>query len=289
MRLGAVIAEARPEDLVALASAGVTDVRLVVRWADLQSGPDRWSGDAVEALRTSVEQAASAKLRPWLALLGRRTPGWFEDEGGFADAKAAGRWWPRYVDGVAGAVGDVAQGWFPMAGPVGFAATAFAGRDPDVAAAGRRHLVVAWRDAWRVLRGGPPVASALALQPWDGEWPRALRTGDPTGAGTELEDLAGSGDLLGGILTAVPSGAAEEAAELLVRLADEGPELPVVVLVSLGGTNDDERAEAATVAADGIRLAAGDGVAIEAVFGDGLLDADGGPAPAAGVLGGLTG
>jgi hypothetical protein len=289
VRLGAVVAESRLDDLAALASAGITDVRLVVRWADLQPGPDRWSGDALDSLRAAVEQASTARLRPWLALLGRRTPGWFEDEGGFADGKAAGRWWPRYVEGVAAAVGDSAGGWFPMVGPVGFAATAFAGRDPDAAAAGRRNLVVAWRDAWRVLQGGPPVASALALQPWDTEWPRALRTGDPTGAGAELEDLAGSGNLTGGIVTIAPASTGEQPAELLVRLADEGPELALVVLASLGGSNDDERAEAATVAVDGVRLAAADGVAIETVFADGLLAADGAPAPAAGVLTALAG
>ena len=61
-----------------------------------------------------------------------------------------------------------------------------------MADAGRRALVVGWRDAWRILHGQSPVAAALAVEPWSDEWPRLLRTGEPTYAGLELDDLAGS-------------------------------------------------------------------------------------------------
>src|SRR5262245_25815801 len=98
VRLGAVLPTARPDDLSAVASIGAPAVRLPVRWPDLQPQADRWSGEATEVLASALGTAAAAGLAPWLALLGRRTPPWFEDEGGFADTKAAGRWWPRYVE-----------------------------------------------------------------------------------------------------------------------------------------------------------------------------------------------
>src|SRR2546423_1410000 len=130
--LGAVVDRTGPDERAALAAAGCRAVRVPARWRDLQPGPDRWDGDALEALARAADDAATVGLAPWVALLGRHVPGWFEDEGGFADTKAAGRWWPRYVDGVAGRVGELAGGWFPMVNPAGLAAEAFAPRDPDV-------------------------------------------------------------------------------------------------------------------------------------------------------------
>jgi hypothetical protein len=284
VRIGAVAAGDRPDDLAALASVGVTDVRLAVRWADLQPAADRWSGPAVEALATAIAGVREAGLSPWLALLGRRTPNWFEDEGGFADAKTVGRWWPRYVEGVADRVGDQAGGWLPIVGPVGFAEQAFAGHDDTVVAMGRRTLLVAWRDAWQVLHGGPPVATAIGLQPWDDEWPRALRTGEPVPNGLVLEGLSGACDLLGGLLTVDRGSSGEAIAELLVRLAAEGPDRPLTVLAALGGSSDDERADAAVVLADAVRLAVGDGVTVDLVMADPLVANDGGPAPAAEIV-----
>jgi hypothetical protein len=288
VRLGAVVAESRPDDLAALASAGVTAVRLTARWGDLQPGPDRWSGPAVETLAASVAAAQAAGLAPWLALLGRRTPNWFEDDGGFADAKTAGRWWPRYVEGVADRFGDDVAGWLPMVEPVGFAAHAFADGGETVMAMGRRTLLVAWRDSWRILHGDAPVSTAIALRPWDDEWPRALRTGEPVPNGLELEGLAGACDLLGALLAVDPSSPAEEWAELLVRLAAEGPDRPLAVLAALGGSNDEERADAAGVLVDAVSLTASDGVAVEITFADQLLAGDGSPAPAAEVVGTLA-
>jgi len=284
VRIGAVAAGDRPDDLAALASAGITDIRLAVRWAELQPTADRWSDPAVEALATAVDSVREVGLTPWLALLGRRTPNWFENEGGFTDAKTAGRWWPRYVDGLADRVGDRAGGWFPMIGPVGFAAQAFAGRDDTVVATGRRTLLVAWRDAWRILHGGPPIATAIALQPWDDEWPRALRTGEPLPNGLELDGLAGACDVLGGVVTVDRGTASEAIGERLVRLAAEGPDRPLAVLATLDGSGDDERADAAAVLTDAIGLTVADGVQIEIVLADPLLDADGAPAPASEIL-----
>ena len=284
MILGAVIDRTGPDERDALVAAGCTAVRVPARWRELQPGADRWDGDAVEALRTAVTDVAAAGLAPWVALLGRQIPPWFDDEGGFADTRTAGRWWPRYVDGMADRVGDVVAGWFPMVNPAGFAAAAFADRDPDVARAGRRNLIVAWRDAWRILRGPAPVATALVVSPWSDEWPRALRTGEPTPTGLELEDLAGSCDRLGGIVVVTPTTGADQPAELLVRLAAEGPERPVTVLAALEGPGDEERARAAEVAVEAVRLVGADGVDVHELFADSWLSDDGAPSSAAGVL-----
>jgi hypothetical protein len=281
VRLGAVIDRIGPDERAALVAAGVTELRIAARWATLQPRPGHWDGSALEALGAAVAAARDSGLEPWVALLGRRVPGWFDDEGGFADAQTAARWWPRYIDGLASRLGDAVGGWFPMVNPAGFAAAAFAGRDPDVAYGGRRALVVAWRDAWRILHGGAPVATALALDPWSDEWPRLLRTGEPASAGLELADLAGSCELLGGLVAIGPKTPVDQPAELLVRLAAEGPERPLAVLVALDGAGDEERADAAGVAAAVVRAVAADGVVIDAIFADSLLAADGGPAPAA--------
>ncbi len=280
-RLGAIADRLGPDTLSALVAAGATELRVPARWPVLQTRPGQWDGGALEALTTDVTAARDAGLSPWLALLGRRVPGWFDDEGGFADAKTAARWWPRYVDALASELGDTVAGWFPMVNPTAFAAEIFAERDADVAMAGQRNLVAAWRDAWRILRGGPPVATALAVHPWDDTWVRALRSGEPLPNGLELEDLAGACDFLGGIVPIDHHTDVDLPTERLVRLATEGPEGPLIVLATLGGTVDDERAVAAETLVAAVRLVAHDGVTVEVVFADSLLATDGAPSAAA--------
>jgi hypothetical protein len=286
-RFGAILDRPGPDRRAALRSAGANALRIPARWPELQPRQGQWDGQAIEQLRVEAADATAVGLEPWLALLGRRVPGWFDDEGGFGDAKNAGRWWPRFVDGLATELGDNVGGWFPMIDPAGFATLAFADLDPQAAFNGYRTLLVAWRDAWRILRGGPPVAAALALRPWDARWLRALRTGEPTETALEIEDLGGSCDLLGGIFRADATSTVDEPAELLVRLAEDGPERPLVVLLTLAGDNDDQRATAADRAGGAVRAVIGDGLDIAGVFADGLLSDDGAPAPAAEVLASL--
>jgi hypothetical protein len=283
-RLGAILDRPGPDHRAALVAAGCTALRIPARWPDLQPRAGQWDGEALENLRAQAADAAAAGLEPWLALLGRRVPGWFDDEGGFGDAKNAGRWWPRFVDALAGELGDNVGGWFPFTDPGGFAAAAFAELDPQAAFNGYRTLLVAWRDAWRILRGGPPVAPALALQPWDSQWPRALRTGEPTETALEIEDLAGSCDLLAGIFVTQATTAVDEPAELLVRLAEEGPERPLVAMMTLAGENDDQRATAAETVIAAVRAVIDDGIAVDGVFVDALLSPDGSPSPASELL-----
>ena len=56
----------------------------------------------------------------------------------------------------------VLPGRVPTDDPVGQAERAAVG-DSSRHQATVHHLLVAWRDAWRILRGGPPVATALRL------------------------------------------------------------------------------------------------------------------------------
>ena len=89
MRLGAVIDRAGPDERAALVAAGATELRIAVRWAQLQPRAGHWDGHALEALATEVTGAVEAGLAPWLALLGRRVPGWFTEAAARASASGA--------------------------------------------------------------------------------------------------------------------------------------------------------------------------------------------------------
>ncbi len=207
------------DDVALLAAHGVTDVRLGFDWARLEPRPGDLDGRWVEWYSDVITAASSSGVRIWACLLERTIPSWFDDAGGFFDPKAAGRHWPRFVEQVADVFGDRVGGWFPIDDPIGYAART--GTDD-----GRRHgelidtLVVAWRDAWRILQGGPPVATSLTVRhvrsddssPDAGErarredhlrfttFLRGLRDGTvviPGRADRTLADLAGAADVIG--------------------------------------------------------------------------------------------
>ena len=116
MRLGTFVVTGSAGRYPALASArpaGPEDPRQVGPAPDTPRPMVRRSAGGDLA---SITTARGAGLNPWLALLGRRLPRWFEDEGGFADDRVA-RAWPRYVERVAEHVGDDVAGWFPMIDP----------------------------------------------------------------------------------------------------------------------------------------------------------------------------
>jgi beta-glucosidase len=63
-------------------------------------------------------------------------------------------------------------GWFPIISPFSYARLGYLTgerppgyHDPETHAKVVSGLWLAWRDAWRILRGGPPVATALDLAP----------------------------------------------------------------------------------------------------------------------------
>jgi hypothetical protein len=247
------------DDLALAAAAGLTSVRLDVPWARAQPKADFLDGDVVEEVLGVAALARGAGLEPWLRLLQPEIPRWFENDGGFTDARTAGHWWPRWVATAADAFGGAAAGWVPFETPFALAKRLIPA-DPRTHGELMDTLVVAWRDAWRILRGGPPVMTSLdvaVVRPSDdsvpaeqmaacidqlrwGLWLDGLREGTvsiPGRADRELADLDGACDIVGIAIRG-------DAETLLYRTAEQGPEKPLALTYKpLGGT-DAERSTA---------------------------------------------
>ena len=207
------------EDIVLLGQLGATSIRIGVDWSWMQPSAGAVDGDAVEFYAALTQTARAANVSLQFTLLEREVPKWFDNDGGFADAKWAGHWWPRWVEACADTFGDDVGGWVPIEHPLSVANRLFP-NDP------RRHgevldtVVTAWRDAWRILHGGPPIITSFGLEivrPVDQTipaehnakrldqirfqlWLRGLRDGIatiPGRADREVADLAGSFDVLG--------------------------------------------------------------------------------------------
>jgi beta-glucosidase len=251
------------EDIAVLAQLGITDIRLGFDWSRLQPRPGSLDGSWAEWYGDIITTAHHHGVRLWATLLERTIPQWFDDEGGFNDAKTAGRFWPRFVETMAETFGDQLDGWFPIDDPLGFV-------DQNAHDDGRQHgellhtMVEAWRDAWRILRGGPPVAGSFTIRHitplnesqdaadearrrdhlvWR-TFLRGLRDGTvviPGRADRELADLAGAIDIVGiRIRTDLGSDRVldddtlrrwnERAQMFIHRVANEGPNLPMAII-----------------------------------------------------------
>ena len=244
------------------AADGITAVRLGFDWVSLQPRSGGLDMARVEWYLDVIDSAARHGIGVWASLLERSVPHWFDDERGFEDPKTAGRHWPRFVEACADVFGDRVTGWFPIDDPIGLAARI---RPDDPVRHGEvvDTLVVAWRDAWRILRGGPPVAGSFSVRmvkPVDDTVPaletarredqlrwktflRGVRDGTvviPGRADRELADLAGAIDLVGVKLrtdlgddrTVTDESLrrwTERVGTLVHRTVDEGPDKPVVV------------------------------------------------------------
>lgn len=261
---GAVIPQARldrslfHEDLVLLAGLGVPGARITLDWSWLQPKAGTFDGDAVEWYSGLLQHAKTVGIALQFTLLERAVPQWFDNDGGFTDPRFAGHWWPRWVEGVSELFGDVVGGWVPFDNPLAYA-NRLVPDDP------RRHgevldtLVVAWRDAWRILRGGPPVATALGVKtvrPADQTiqaaelarrddhlrwylWLQGLRDGTisiPGRADRELPDLAGSCDVLGLVVADV-----DETLGAILRAAEMGPDRPLAITLITPPGRDADR------------------------------------------------
>jgi hypothetical protein len=263
-RRGAVLdvrAERLLDDVALAAEIGLTIVRIDVPWAEAQPRAGGFDGDVFERVHGAAQAARGAGLQPWFRLLQPTVPWWFDNEGGFTDDRTAGHWWPRWVELAAERLGDVAAGWVPLEAPFGIAERLM----PDDP---RRHgdvmhtLVVAWRDAWRLLHGPVPVISSLdvaVVRPADdtppareaarrfdqlrwGLWFQGFADGVvriPGRADRELPDLAGSADVLGLALRA-------DVETCLYRAAEYGLDRPLALTYKPTGDTDAQRSSNVT-------------------------------------------
>ncbi len=247
----------RVEDEIGAAmELGLTHLRFLVPWAQVQPKPAVLDGGLIERLRSAATVTRAAGLEPWFLLAGRDVPRWFENDGGWLDASTAGRAWPRWVEAIADALGDVAAAWVPFEAPYAMSNRII--DDP------RRHgevadtLLVAWRDAWRIL-GGPATGRPMVHTSIDvkverpadetiqeGErvrradalrwrlWLQGLRDGIisiPGRADRELPDLAGACDVIGIATT-------DDVETVLYRAAEMAPTRPLGL--TFRATGDDE-------------------------------------------------
>lgn len=257
----------RDDDLDAIAELGVRAVRLSLDWARLQPRPRELDGEWVEWYSSLLTTARGLGLEPWLTVYDGSIPKWFDDEGGFGDAVAAGRWWPRWVEQVADQFGDAVAGWVPLVGRIDNARPV-------------------WRDTWVALRGGRSVARPFAL-PHD----RQL-----------LDASDQSCDLVGVLLEPMATGSTaiddriaerelERFGELLRMAAEEGPERPLAVASFESSLLDpDSHGRVVELLRLAIDDVVSDGVDVEVAFVGpavsiaenhlGLVDRDVGPTPA---------
>ena len=243
------------EDLALVAEHGLHDVRLPIDWAALQPRAGGWDGKRADWYRHVFDAADEAGVRVWAALFDRtaQLPGWFQDERGLVDDRATGRFWPRWVDAVTDAFGDRVAGWFPFDDPVGRADEASAGdslRHQETIV----NLLRAWRDAWRILRGGPPVATSLACfgpkvtdDWWATTWLYGMGDGViavPGRMERELDDFQGACDIIGLRLAVDGTTPRWEAAigDAFQRAAEVLPDHPLAIAqLAVKGPDADEQ------------------------------------------------
>jgi beta-glucosidase/6-phospho-beta-glucosidase/beta-galactosidase len=229
------------DDFALLAEHGITHHRVTVEWARLEPSEGRWDENEVAHLRRVLEAGRDAGVAVWACLLHGSAPGWFtDDQRGWLDDKAATLTWPRHVDRVGEALGDLVAGWMPIHEPdlqarLGYGEGALPpGRrreddERDALAA----LRTAEAEAARLLRtGGAPVAATA-------------RHGEPR----EADDLV------------VVSAAVDELETPLEQAADACPDAGIVVVT--GDPTGEGRVQRA---ADTVAVAHGDGVHVVGAF-----------------------
>ncbi|HZA79159.1 MAG TPA: family 1 glycosylhydrolase [Acidimicrobiales bacterium] len=232
------------DDLALLAEHGITHHRLTIEWARLEPSEGRWDEDEEAHLRRVLEAGRDAGVALWACLLHGSAPGWFtDDQRGWLDDKAATLTWPRHVDRVAEALGDLVAGWVPIHEPDLQARLAYGDgtfppgrRSEDDERDARAALRAAEAEAARLLRGGgTPVAVAARL-------------GEPH-EGDDMEDL---------VLLSAPVDALEAPLE---QTAEALPDAGIVVVT--GDPTGEGRVERAVTA---VRDAHRDGVRVVGAF-----------------------
>lgn len=235
------------EDLALFAEHGLRRYRLTVEWARLEPRQGEWDQDAADHLILVLRAAATAGVEVWACLLHGSAPGWFtDDERGWLDDKAARLTWPRHVDRVAEAIGDLVAGWVPIHEPdvlaqLGYLDGTFppGRRRPDDHHDARAALRRAEDEAARLLRGRQPVAVSDR----------------PDEASREHDDLV------------VVSAPVDALAPALERVADRVPGAELLVVTGdPTETDEDRRANRLADARRTVDDAAAGGLAIRAAF-----------------------
>ncbi len=263
------------DDIAQAAADGCGLVRFDLPWACVEPTQGRLDGGVIEDARLAAQLICSAGMQPWARLLQPVVPRWFDNEGGFTDDRATATHWPRWIERCADALGDVVHGWVPIEAPYALARRLV---PDDLRRNGEltERLVVAWRDAWRILRGGGPlvatsidVATVRPRDPTDqrsvdlatredelrwGVWLYGLARGVvdvPGRALRELADLQGACDVLGIAATNEVEGALHRAAEM-------GPPAPLALTYRAPSGSDAQRRELADRALADARRVAGE-------------------------------
>ena len=290
------------DDLRLLAGCGADGVRLTLDWSRLEPAEGRWDRAAADRYRGVLQAAHDAGLQTWVVLADGPLPGWFSiDERGWRDRRGRSFFWPRHVEAVAEALGDIVDAWIPVVRPVSFARAAFV---TGTAPPGVRSLqkfvetvegsYLASYEAWRVLRGAAPVAlgveGATARVGEEGAerparlydtlqwaWVSAIRDGTlslPRLPMRRLDEFRHAFDAVavtfegtyatGADGRVVRARRPEDLVGLLHRLADACPDRPLWVaghLASVGDPAGD--AEAAEQATTELEAARADGIAAD--------------------------
>ncbi len=107
------------DDVALLQDLGVTRVVITLEWSELSPAPNVYDTPVVEAYLETIRSTIDLGVEPWLCLVDGTLPGWFAyDEGGFTDAEALRRIWPRHVDWAANTFDDLVAGWVPQREPI---------------------------------------------------------------------------------------------------------------------------------------------------------------------------
>ena len=225
--------EAAIANVAALATRGVTGVRVRINWSDIQPTEGRVDGRRLDELSEFTGRIAAMGIEVWPTLCGNRLPGWFLNEGAFADPKACEKFWPRYVDTLAGAIADAAAGWIPFETPIALLHEGWrvGTRDPGIVDEAKfadavGGVVRGLASAARLLAGarldlGLDVAHAGATSEVVTVFHDAVMRGRLEVPGRVARDVAGLQGTFGGVGLSFPDRAALASADALRRWRDD--------------------------------------------------------------------
>ena len=98
-------------DLDRMAAMGQNAHRLSVEWSRIEPHEGQWEGAAIDRYRDLLTGLHDRGIEPMVTLHHFSTPQWFTDQGGWENADLALSRFPRYVEKVVGALGDLVDLW----------------------------------------------------------------------------------------------------------------------------------------------------------------------------------